>query len=62
MSDTLDHLRELAKKHKCGTMATRLKSGEVVILVTANAATPEQDIMLAMARLFPDDKPNLTQH
>lgn len=54
--DILQELRDQQKKHKCGTMATKLKNGEVIILVSPNAETPEKDIMLAMMKLFPADE------
>ena len=51
--NTLQSLRDAAIKNKCGTMAARMKNGEVIILVTKNAETPEKDIMTAMMQLFP---------
>lgn len=51
--NTLQSLRDAAIKNRCGTMAARMKNGEVIILVTSNAATPEKDIMTAMMQLFP---------
>lgn len=56
MPDTLQELRDAAAKNKCGTMAARMKNGEVIILVTKDAETPENDIMLAMMQLFPAEK------
>ena len=50
--NTLQSLRDAAIKNECGTMAARMKNGEIIILVTNNAATPEKDIMTAMMQLF----------
>ena len=56
MSNTLQELRDFAAKNKCGTAAARMKDGEVIILVTKNAETPEKDILTAMMQLFPNEK------
>jgi hypothetical protein len=52
MPDVLQILRDQAEKNKCGTIAARMKNGELIILVTKDAENPEKDILLAMSKLF----------